>query len=130
TTRTPRAPTTSCVYVGPSRTPTAAAAAAAAATAASISSDGSSLGQTCASATPKAGGAATTRSVTLSAWSSPPSENALTVISRPGSASSTSTSRERAAASAPATAAASSLSSVTYMGPVWPCRSGALTTHG
>ena len=39
----------------------------------------SSLGHTCARATPNAGGSATTRSVTVSGWKRPSTENALTV---------------------------------------------------
>ena len=49
-----------------------------------------SLGQTCASATPNAGGSAVTRSVTVSARKSPPTENAFTVASGPSTSSSTS----------------------------------------
>ena len=48
-----------------------------------------SLGQTCASATPNAGGSAVSRSVTVSGWNSPRTEKALTVTSGPSTSSST-----------------------------------------
>ena len=48
-------PTSTCVYVGPFAIPSASAAARATSIAASTVAGGSSLGQTCASATPKAG---------------------------------------------------------------------------
>ena len=96
------------MYVGPSRTPMASAAARATETAASTTAAGSSLGQTWASATPNAGGSATTRSVTVSGWNAPSTENALTVSSRPATSFSTSTTGPRAASSATANASATS----------------------
>ena len=85
-TRGPSGPSTICVYVGPSVTPRASAARRAASTA---SSTACALGQACASATPKAGSPAVSLSVTVSGWKRPPTENAFTVTSGPGTSSST-----------------------------------------
>ena len=57
---------------------------------------GTWLGQTCASATPNAGGSATTRSVTASAVNTPSTEKPTTVTSGPSTSSSTSASPLRA----------------------------------
>ena len=92
-TRGPSAASRTCVYVGPLRTPSAAAAARAASTAAAVSC---SDGHTCASATPNAGGSARIRSVTVSGTNSPSTENAFTVTSGPSTSSSTSHAAARA----------------------------------
>src|SRR5262249_56677981 len=78
-TRGPSGPSRTCVYVGPSVTPTAAAAARAASTAPAVSSP---EGQACASATPKAGGAALNPPVTLRGANPPPVHVALPVHPR------------------------------------------------
>ena len=53
-----------------------------------VASAADRLGQTCASATPNAGGSATTRSVTASGLNRPPAEKPITVTSGPGASSS------------------------------------------
>ena len=91
----------------PSRIPRARAAAPAAEAAGSGSAE---LGHACASATPNAGGSAVSRSVTVSGWNTPSTENALTVTSGPSANSSTSTASVRDASAACASAGASSSS--------------------
>ena len=89
-----------------------------------------SLGQTCASATPNAGCSATTRSVTASAVNAPSTEKPTTVTSGPSTSSSTSARPLRAAVRARSIASGSSAGSSTSVSPFWPCRSGAFTTTG
>ena len=115
------------MYDGPLRIPTASTAArATSATAAMSCSDG----QTCASATPKAGGSAVNRSVTVSGVKRPSSEKALTVTSGPSTSSSTSGTPPLDSAAATASASARSSRRRTSVSPRCPCRSDALTTHG
>ena len=115
------------MYDGPSRMPTASTAARAASTTASVSCVD---GQTCARATPNAGGSAVSLSVTVSGTNRPSCENALTVSSGPSTSCSTSAVPERDSARAAASAGSSSARERTSLRPRWPCRSGALTTHG
>ncbi len=68
--------------------------------------------------------------MTRSGTKRPPTENATTVTSDPGTASSTRHTGVRAAASASSTAAGSSSGPRTSASPFWPCRSGAFNTHG
>ena len=115
------------MYDGPLRMPTASTAARAASTTSAVSC---SDGQTCARATPNAGGAAVTRSVTVNGVNRPSSENALTVNSGPSASRSTSTAPERDSARAAAIAGSSSSGERTSASPRCPCRSGAFTTTG
>ena len=70
------------------------------------------------------------RSVTVSGWNSPRSENAFTVTSGPSTTSSTSATPLRDSSIARAIASGSSSSERTSVRPFCPCRSGALTTDG
>ncbi len=101
-----------------------------AATSAASPAASASDGQTCASATPNAGGSAVSRSVTVSGWKRPSTENAFTVTSGPSASSSTSAWPFLDSARARVIAASSSATSSTRLRPRWPCRSGALTTQG
>ena len=87
-------------------------------------------GQTCASATPNAGGSAISRSVTVSGVKRPSSETAFTVTSGPSTSSSTSTPPPRDSASAASSAAASSAGSRTSVEPALALPVGRLDDAG
>ena len=72
------------------------------------------------------------RSVTVSGWNRPSTENAFTVTSRPGDELLDEDDARRATRRARASNAVRELvgSSRRATSPFWPCRSGALTTHG
>ena len=119
----PTAPSRNCVYDGPSAIPSARDGPLGPATSASPRS----LGQTCASATPNAGGSATIRSVTASAVNTPPAEKPTTVTSgplRPALRRAPRRSARLAARARPPSR--SSASSCTSESPFWPCWSGRL----
>ena len=125
TTRGPSAPTTICVYAGPSASPIAAAAASASAS--------GLLGvrrrvHVC--ERDAEGLSPRSRSVTASGTNRPRRENDTTVTSCPSTSSSTITAPPRDASRAAATAASTSSARRTTESPRCPCRSGAFTTQG
>jgi hypothetical protein len=70
------------------------------------------------------------RSVTVSGVKCPSTENALTVISRPGHELLDEHDARPRLAERELERRASCLLDATSTSPFWPCRSGALTTHG